>query len=190
MGNAMFNLEQKRILLHLAREVMASRLRHHPAPPVPDDIPGLEQIGSCFVTLHTAEGELRGCIGNISATEALGENIRHNAANAAYGDPRFRPVATLHELDALVVEISVLTPMVEIDSAENFEVGKHGIVLMLLGRSAVFLPQVAPEQGWDRKATLEYLGLKAGLPREAWLDPRARFFVFEAIVFSEADQAK
>jgi hypothetical protein len=29
-------------------------------------------------------------------------------------------------------------------------------------RSATFLPEVAPEQGWDRRATLEALVRKAG----------------------------
>jgi AMMECR1 domain-containing protein len=49
----------------------------------------------------------------------------------------------------------------------------------------VFLPQVAPEQGWDLAATLTHLSRKAGLPPDAWKDPRARFTVFEAIVFHE-----
>jgi len=184
-----FDLEEKRILLRFAREVIAAKLRHQAPPPVPDNIPLLAEQGACFVTLHTADGNLRGCIGNINAIEALGENISHNAENAAFNDPRFQRVGSLAELESLVVEISVLTPMAEIDSPEKFEVGKHGIVMMLHGRSAVFLPQVAPEQGWDRATTLEYLGMKAGLPRDAWKDSRARFFVFEAIVFSENEQA-
>jgi len=182
-----FTPEQKIKLLQLARTTIAAKLSGKYAPPVPEDIPGLEQQGACFVTLHTALGELRGCIGNIAPVETLGENIRHNALNAAFNDPRFPKLSSLPELETLVVEISVLTPMVPIDRAEAFEVGKHGIVMRLLGHSAVFLPQVAPEQGWDRKTTLEYLGLKAGLPREAWLDPRVKFMVFEAIVFSEKD---
>jgi AMMECR1 domain-containing protein len=52
------------------------------------------------------------------------------------------------------------------------------------GRSAVFLPQVAPEQGWDVETMLSHLSLKAGLPKDAWREG-ARFEVFEAIVFGE-----
>ena len=59
------------------------------------------------------------------------------------------------------------------------------MTLSLNGNSAVFLPQVAPEQGWTLEETLHYLSMKAGLPPDAWKDPRTRFSVFEAIVFHE-----
>jgi len=52
------------------------------------------------------------------------------------------------------------------------------------GRGAVFLPQVATEQGWTLEETLTHLSLKAGLPPDAWREGAA-FTVFEAIVFSE-----
>ena len=51
-------------------------------------------------------------------------------------------------------------------------------------RSAVFLPQVAPEQGWGIEETLTNLAMKAGLPPDAWREG-ASFTVFEAIVFHE-----
>ena len=53
------------------------------------------------------------------------------------------------------------------------------------GRMAVFLPQVAPEQGWTLEETLSQLALKAGLRPDDWRDG-AQFTVFEAIVFGEA----
>ena len=52
------------------------------------------------------------------------------------------------------------------------------------GRSAVFLPQVAREQGWDLATTLTHLARKAGLPPDAWKEGAA-FTVFEAQVFHE-----
>ena len=53
-------------------------------------------------------------------------------------------------------------------------------------RSAVFLPQVAPEQGWTREQTLQHLCRKAGLPSDAWQAPTMKFFVFTAQVFGES----
>jgi len=50
---------------------------------------------------------------------------------------------------------------------------------------AVFLPQVAPEQGWDLAETLRHLSLKAGLSGDAWRDPGTEFLVFTAEVFQE-----
>jgi AMMECR1 domain-containing protein len=53
-------------------------------------------------------------------------------------------------------------------------------------RSAVFLPQVAPEQGWGRDEMLEHLCFKAGLPPGSWKEG-AELLTFQADVFNEAD---
>ena len=59
------------------------------------------------------------------------------------------------------------------------------MTLAKLGCSAVFLPQVAPEQGWDRATMLDCLCThKAGLPRDAWRRG-AELHVFTSQVFSE-----
>ena len=107
-----------------------------------------------------------------------------SAVASALEDPRFPPVR-LAELAQLDLEISILTPMQPVSGPEAFVVGRHGVVLAAQGRRAVFLPQVAPEQGWDRDTTLTQLSLKAGLPPDAWRSSSARFEVFEAQVFGE-----
>ncbi len=135
-----------------------------------------------FVTLKK-KGELRGCIGTIQPEDPLWEAIVGNAINAAVNDYRFGPVAK-DEVKALSIEISVLTPPREVKSAEDFVVGKHGILIEKGGRRAVFLPQVAPEQGWNRDQTLDHLAAKAGLEPGAWRTG-TRFWVFEAQVFGE-----
>ena len=48
----------------------------------------------------------------------------------------------------------------------------------------VFLPQVAPAQGWTLEETLTQLSLKAGLGADDWRTGAA-FQVFEAQVFRE-----
>ncbi len=176
-----FTATERRELLDFVRSVIASRFGGE-TPAVPE-IPRLRENGSCFVTLHLG-GELRGCIGSIEAFELLGQSLRRNALNAAFEDPRFPPLAA-DELPEITLEISVLTPLNEISSPEEFVVGRDGIIMRLHNRGAVFLPQVAPEQGWDRETTLSYLARKAGLPGNAWRDPGARFFTFQAEVFSE-----
>ena len=134
-----------------------------------------------FVTLNTPDGELRGCIGNIIPVARLAESLWGRAQDAALNDPRFDPV-TKDELPGLKVEISVLTKPQDIASYEEIELGRHGIILRKHRRSAVFLPQVAPEQGWTLPQTLSALSMKAGLPPDAWRDG-ASFQVFEAQVF-------
>ncbi|MBO5682303.1 MAG: AMMECR1 domain-containing protein, partial [Lentisphaeria bacterium] len=71
-----------------------------------------------------------------------------------------------------------------IDDWRKIEIGRHGMTVTKNGRSAVFLPQVAPEQGWTLEQTLSQLCLKAGLRPDDFRSG-ATFTVFEAIVFSE-----
>jgi len=138
-----------------------------------------------FVTL-LKKGELRGCIGYIMPMAPLTETVTEMAKAAALHDNRFMPVEP-SELSEIAIEISVLTPPVEIPSYKEFVVGKHGIVINLRGRQAVFLPQVAVEQKWDRETTLKHLCLKAGLGAEDYKSNEMTFRVFEAIVFGEKD---
>jgi uncharacterized protein len=138
-----------------------------------------------FVTLRKPDGDLRGCIGRIEpGGEPLWEVLRDSAVSAAVRDPRFPPV-TAAELPELSLKVSVLTAPRSIPGPESFEVGRHGIIMELRGRSAVFLPEVATDFGWDCAATLSQLCRKAGLELEDWRDPGARFQVFETQLISE-----
>ena len=126
---------------------------------------------------------LRGCIGDIFPRRPLYKSIIGNAINAAVNDRRFRPV-TIDECNDITIEISALTAPKPIMSPDKIRIGIDGIVLNKDGQSAVFLPQVAPEQGWDLNQTLTNLSLKAGLSGDAW-KKGASFLVFQAVVFGE-----
>lgn len=131
------------------------------------DVPvALAQKSGAFVTLKKA-GRLRGCIGYIQPHKPLYRAIIENAANAAVYDQRFLPVEQA-ELSQLELEISVLSSPKPIKSYHEFTVGKHGIILSKAGRQAVYLPEVAIEQGWTQEQTLSHLAEKAGLPANAW----------------------
>lgn len=72
--------------------------------------PFLQQRAACFVSLKTASGDLRGCIGTIEPAEpCLAEEIVSNAIGSATRDPRFPPVAE-SELDSLIYSVDVLHP--------------------------------------------------------------------------------
>ncbi len=190
-GPAMqLNAAERRFLLELARRTLRERVEQNRTPRVEEFPPGvspekMREIWGVFVTL-TRHGRLRGCIGSIVGREPLVDGVIDNAINAALKDPRFPPVKT-GELEELRIEISVLTPLREVASPGEIEIGRHGVLLEKKGRRAVFLPQVAPEQGWDRDTMLDHLSVKAGLPREGWRKG-ATFRVFEALVFSEEEE--
>ncbi len=107
------------------------------------------------------------------------------ALHAAFGDPRFDKVRA-EELKDVEVEVSVLTPPRTVPSAADVRVGRDGVVLKKGDRSAVFLPQVATEQGWKREEMLDNLCQKAGLPAGCWVRG-ASLATFQADVFSEKD---
>lgn len=169
------------VMRALAQAASAGRETPMPALNADESAPPLSDRRGVFVTLRAADGNLRGCIGNILPVAPLAQSLWERAQDAALNDPRFDPV-TPRELTSLSVEISVLTPPAPVAGPEAVEIGKHGILLKKGFRSAVFLPQVASEQGWDLETTLTHLSLKAGLPPDAWREG-ASFQVFEALVF-------
>lgn len=180
----------RQTLLRLARETLRFYYTHGRAPASPSDLgiaisAPMQAERGAFVTL-TEQGRLRGCIGDILPRRPLYQAVMGNALNAALRDPRFQPVDSA-EMPGLHLEISVLTPPRPVESYKDIVVGRDGVVLSKNGRSAVYLPQVAPEQGWGIEETLHHLSMKAGLPPEAWRQG-ATFRVFQADVFDEADR--
>ncbi len=177
--------EDQALLLTLAREVVRQAAAGGMAPNCQQFAarvtPALQQKTGCFVTL-TVRGRLRGCIGEILPERPLWQAVCRQAANAAIDDPRFNPLSTAEE-PAVQIEISVLTPPQKIDSWRDIELGRHGVILYRDHHAAVFLPQVATEQGWSREELLANLALKAGLSPDGWRG--AEFEVFEAQVFGE-----
>ena len=88
------------------------------------------------------------------------------------------------ELDGLEISISLLGMMEQVkvedpsQFREKIQLGRDGICLRLKGSSALFLPEVAPEQGWDVETTLRQLCRKAGLEEDDWRDPETEVLCF------------
>ncbi|MHC4862029.1 MAG: AmmeMemoRadiSam system protein A, partial [Planctomycetota bacterium] len=147
------------------------------------EIPEPFKVESGVFVTFKKHGDLRGCIGDILPSRARWEAIVARTISSASEDRRFTPV-TEGEIDEITIEISVLTPPRPVASAEEIQLGRHGILLFHDGKMrAVYLPQVAPEQGWSLEETLTHLSRKGGLAPGAWRTERAGFQVFEAEVF-------
>jgi AmmeMemoRadiSam system protein B/AmmeMemoRadiSam system protein A len=174
----------KKALLHLARETI-SRVLLTDTVPLARGFPAhLRRPQGVFVTLKK-RGELRGCIGRIIGDEPLCKLVGAMAVQSALNDRRFDPLSA-DELKEVEIEISVLTPMKPVSGAGEIVVGRDGVLMAKDGHSAVFLPQVATEQGWNREALLDNLCLKAGLAGGCWKQ-RVRLSTFQAVVFSESE---
>jgi len=175
---------EKKALLTLARrsienQCMPQKERVADALLLPIKSQALTAQAGAFVTLTKKEsGDLRGCIGHITTQEPLMLTVQEMSRAAAFHDSRFSPV-TRSELSELAIDISILEPPFVVKDWKKIELGKQGIILEKQRASAVFLPQVATEQGWSLETTLQHLALKAGLSADAWKDPETTFQVFE-----------
>ncbi|MDD5168008.1 MAG: AmmeMemoRadiSam system protein B [Syntrophales bacterium] len=176
--------KDKKVLLAFARKTITQFLKTQMIPLARGFSPSVQNPQGVFVTLKK-RGALRGCIGRIIPDAPLCKLVGAMALQSAFNDTRFSPV-TLNEMKDIEIELSVLTPIKSVSKAEDIVVGRDGVIIQKEGCSAVFLPQVAPEQGWKRDEMLKHLCLKAGLPADGWKSG-AQFSTFEAIVFSESD---
>ena len=174
---------QQNYLLKLARQTIQDELTGNGTPPEPPQDDALLQPAAVFVTLHK-QGRLRGCIGTTAARMPLYQAVAEYAKLAAFEDPRF-PAVTVNELSELDIEISVLSPMRKIVSADAIVPGNHGVTVRQGFRSGLFLPQVW-EQLPDLESFMGYLcAEKAGLPWDAWQSPKTELQVFTVHAFQE-----
>jgi AmmeMemoRadiSam system protein A len=171
----------RRALLRTARDAISARVLQS-APPVLELTGALGRPAGAFVTLHK-HGELCGCIGRVEATAPLVRVVAECAVAAATEDSRFPPI-TASEVEELAVEISVLGPLEALATFDDFEVGRHGLVVGVGWKRGLLLPQVAVERHWDRETFLAQTCHKAGLARDAWKTV-ADVWRFEAEVFGE-----
>ena len=170
-------------LLRLARRSIEQYLTSETLP-LPRNLTHLmNSKRGAFVTIKK-HGELRGCIGSMVENLPLNNVVGKMALQAAFNDNRFHPLE-ISELSQVELEISVLTPLVKINNPDEIVLGRDGVVLKKENKQAVFLPQVATEQGWNKEQFLTQLCYKAGLNATDW--KTATLLTFRAEVFSEKD---
>ena len=177
---------EKHRLLELARTALEEAVRYGRMSEAVEPEEALRTPCGAFVTLYKGR-HLRGCIGHIEALRPLYVTVRECAKAAALDDPRFDPVTPV-ELPSLRLDISVLSPLVEV-APQDVEVGRHGLLISHGVRRGLLLPQVAVEWNWDRERFLKETCLKAGLPPDAW-QHGARIQAFTAQVLKEPPKTK
>ena len=181
------NQEEKKRLLQIARGTIEDHVQGRRPASTQPDLEGLSFERGAFVTIHR-HGSLRGCIGNFFSDQPLVNTIEEMAVAASSHDPRFPPVSPA-ELEELDLEISVLSPLREIQDVSEIQVGEHGIYIVSPRGRGVLLPQVATEYGWDRDTFLDQTCLKAGLRPGCWRDEQTKILIFSAQVFGENEPA-
>ncbi|MFO7784153.1 MAG: AmmeMemoRadiSam system protein A [Thermodesulfobacteriota bacterium] len=182
--------EEGEELISLARKTIEAELFGGGSPPEEgmEITPEFLDKRGTFVTL-TMNGGLRGCIGNIIPRESVLEGVKKNALNAAFEDPRFRPL-TAEEWERVRVEVSILSDPRPLpyetpeDLLNKLKPGVHGVIIRKGMRQSTFLPQVW-EQLPDKSEFLTHLCLKAGLDGDAWRKDPLEVFTYEVQAFEE-----
>jgi AmmeMemoRadiSam system protein A len=127
----------------LARATIDLYIRERRPLKVPSDLPE-ELTGTragAFVTIHK-HGHLRGCIGTITPMRpTLAEEIISNAIMAATEDPRFPSVRT-EELSELEISVDVLGEAEEVDSFDELDPVRYGVIVTRGFRRGLLLPNL------------------------------------------------
>jgi AmmeMemoRadiSam system protein A len=129
---------------------------------LPPDVPVelLNRRAGAFVSLHE-HGELRGCIGTISATTAsIAQEILQNGIGACSRDPRFDAVRP-DELDFLEYSVDILGDAEPIDSPEQLDVKRYGVIVTQGWKRGLLLPNLDGVDTVDYQ--LEIAKRKAGI---------------------------
>lgn len=178
--------QAKKILLGIARKGVEAVVKSEPVPPVFSEHPDLQGKQGVFVTLKTHE-QLRGCIGRFVSDVPLYQLVSEMAVSSATEDPRFEfNRIKSSELDYLEIELSILSPLKQIQNPLDFKLGKHGIFVKKGFQIGCFLPQVAIETGWSKEEFLSHCcSSKAGLPADAWKYEDIEIYIFTAEIIEE-----
>ena len=185
--------EEGRYLLKVARQTIEQELSGKSdrtlLKPVLSSTKFSEPRGT-FVTL-TIDHNLRGCIGHIIPQETLLEGVKENAINAAFRDPRFRPLGK-KEFEQIKIEVSILTEPKPLayanadDLLKKIRPGVDGLIIKKGYHQATFLPQV-----WDQlpdvKEFLEHLCMKAGLNADEWKKGALEVQTYQVQAFEEEE---
>lgn len=175
--------ETQKEMLSLARQSIESALNNITLSYKPTT-EEMKKPAAVFVTLQK-NGQLRGCIGTTVAQAPLYQTVEYFAKAAAFEDTRF-PQVTKSELKELHIEISVLSPMVRVNSADEIKPHLHGVVVKQGFHSGLFLPQVWEHFSNKEDFLNELCHQKAGLPPTAWKDPgKVELYIFTVFAFEE-----
>jgi AmmeMemoRadiSam system protein A len=121
-------------LVKLARETIERYIRERQsteAPPESELLPEMKEKGGVFVSIKK-KGQLRGCIGTIEPRqENVAKEVIQNAVSAATRDPRFAPISS-DELDDLEISVDVLTAPEPIDSLDQLDPKRYGLIVQSL----------------------------------------------------------
>ena len=131
--------------VRLARQAVEHYVRFSKRLPLPSakDVPDelFSRRAGTFVSIHE-KGQLRGCIGTILPTEpSIASEIISNAISACSRDPRFSRIRPA-ELPYLEISVDVLGEIEDIDSPDQLDVKRYGVIVSRGRKRGLLLPDL------------------------------------------------
>jgi len=127
----------------LARETLETFVKEKRKIAIPQWLPMkyINRQAGVFVSLKK-EGQLRGCIGTIGATQKnIAGEIIHNAISAGTQDPRFEEIRE-EELPELVYSVDILGTPEKIESLAELDAQRYGVIVTSGNRRGLLLPNL------------------------------------------------
>lgn len=127
----------------MARKTLEHYVKHNEILDIPSHLPEkmLQNQAGVFVSIKKT-GKLRGCIGTFRpTTDSIAQEIINNAISAGTRDPRFYPVEE-NELKDLVYSVDVLTEPEPVDTIDQLDAKKYGVIVRKGRRSGLLLPDL------------------------------------------------
>ncbi|MBI4282868.1 MAG: AmmeMemoRadiSam system protein B [Chloroflexi bacterium] len=128
-------------LVRLAKETVETYIKQGKTPELKELTPEMKERAGVFVSIHKS-GELRGCIGTFEPTQKnIAEETIANAISSATRDPRFLPI-TPSELKDLEYSVDVLTSPQPVDSQDQLDPRRYGVIVQAGWRRGLLLPDL------------------------------------------------
>ena len=135
--------ERSDAYVKLARDTIEYYVRNHKVIKIPEDLPEemMHEKSGTFVSVHEHD-RLRGCIGTFLPTwDCIAKEIIQNAISAVSTDPRFDPVEE-DELKWLDINVDVLSTPEQIESKDDLDVKKYGVIVQCGNKRGLLLPDL------------------------------------------------
>ncbi|MDF2524338.1 MAG: uncharacterized protein K0R31_1979 [Clostridiales bacterium] len=151
--------------VQLARKSLETYIKEDRVLEVPGNLPGemASDKAGTFVSIKKS-GQLRGCIGTIEPVRgSIADEIIHNAISSGTGDPRFDPVEE-EDLDQLVYSVDVLGKAEPINSLDELDVIRYGVIVRTGKRSGLLLPNLEGVDNAEQQVSiaLQKAGIRSG----------------------------
>ncbi len=147
----------------LARQTIETFINEGKVIKIPSGLPSemTEKRAGAFVSIHK-EGALRGCIGTIlPICDNIAEEIINNAISASTRDPRFSAIRP-DELPFLEISVDILNEPEEIDSENELDVKKYGVIVTRGMKRGLLLPNLEGVDTIEEQVAIAKQ--KAGIP--------------------------